>query len=116
MPEHYYDGRNITKYYDVRDITVNVTDFTGVTIRLKGSDSGYSHPDICVDWDYDECWDEIDNSNDLEKLIYEQINPKSWYQNVGSSINKVNGMLIIRQTPEIHHEIRKLLSEIRHID
>ncbi|MCD4656552.1 MAG: hypothetical protein K8S87_03300 [Planctomycetes bacterium] len=108
-PEHYYDGRNIVKIYDVRDITMKIRDFPGVSIRLKGNSTG----DNEIDWVEEEETYEPIIIDDLEDLIPDFVAKGNWDENPGASIQQLSGMLIIRQAPEVHYEIMKLLAEIR---
>ena len=108
-PEHYYDGRNIIKLYDVRDITMKIKNFPGIKIRLKGNSAGNE-----VSWEEEDepIIDGIE-SDDLEEIIPDFVANGNWDENPGASIQQIGGMLLIRQAPEVHYEIMKLLAEIR---
>ena len=109
-PEHYYDGRNTIKIYDVRDITMTIKDFPGITVRLKGNASGN---EAGLEWEPDEeTYDPVE-TDDLEDIIPEFVANGNWDENPGASIHQIGGMLIIRQAPEVHYEIMQLLAEIR---
>ncbi len=108
-PEHYYDGRNIVKIYDVRDLTMEIKNFPGISIRLKGNSTGEN--DIWIE--EDEAKYERIETDILEEIIPDFVANGKWDENPGASIQQLAGMLIIRQAPEVHYEIMKLLSEIR---
>ena len=109
-PEHYYDGRNVVKIYDVRDIVMPIRDFPGIKIRLEGNSTGNT-----VKWEPEDDFkiERIGDVSDLEEIIPEFAAAKSWDENPGASIQQLGGMLIIRQSPEAHVEIMKFLSMIR---
>ena len=110
-PEHYYDGRNMIRLYDVRDLTMKIKDLPGIKVRLKGNDTG----EAGLDWTGEDEEPNVDpiDIDILEEIIPEFVDEDSWEENPGASIQQLAGMLIIRQAPEVHYEIMKFLSQIR---
>ncbi len=108
-PEFYYKGRNVLKIYDVRDITVKIQNFPGFSIRLRGNDTGDNQG---PEWVPDEPVEPV-TVESLEDIIPEFTGGGDWSVNAGASIQQLAGMLIIRQVPEVHLEIMRLLAQIR---
>ena len=108
--EDYYSGRNVVKIYDVKDIACKIKNFQGITIRLRGNAVG-------IEPVFPGCDDDDDVNSvpteDLAEYIPDYTAKENWSNNPGASVQQLAGMLIIRQTPEAHYEIKRFLSQIR---
>ncbi|MGE0435203.1 MAG: hypothetical protein AB7K09_00725 [Planctomycetota bacterium] len=109
-PEEAWKGRTILHIYDVRDLTMRIKNFPGIRIRLRGDDGGGGGGPV---WEDEDEPVEVPTTDDLEEIIPEVCNRESWDNNPEASIMTVMGMLVIRQTPEVHKEIMQLLSQLR---
>ncbi len=102
-------GRPYLKFYDVRDLTLKIQDFPGPDIELKGS--GDQVGPVFPGGE-----DEVKNNIDLDEiteLIKTTCGENSWDENPGCKLAEVNGVLMIRQTANVHAEILKLISMLR---
>lgn len=109
-PERAYQGATVLKIYDVRDLTFKIKDFAGTRIRLRGNDTGGGGGVIFED--EEEEFEPV-SVDDLEDMIPDAVSPDSWDENPDAMILQVAGMLLVRQTPEVHAEIQRLLSQLR---
>ncbi|MGE0434004.1 MAG: hypothetical protein AB7K09_06925 [Planctomycetota bacterium] len=107
--EEAWKGRTVLHIYDVRDLTMKIRNFAGTRIRLRGDESGQAGPI----WIEDEPIVEPTDVDTLTDIIPEVVARDSWSDNPEASIITVMGMLVIRQTPEVHQEIAKLLAQLR---
>ncbi len=108
--EEAWRGRTILHIYDVRDLTMKIKNFPGIRIRLRGDDGGGGGGPV---WDEEDDVVEPTTADELQDIIPEICNRDSWDNNPEASIMTVMGMLIIRQTPEVHREITQLLNQLR---
>lgn len=108
-PETAYAGDTIMRIYDVRDITAKIKNFPGARIRLRSDESG--RPGIEIE-DEDPI-PEPPTADDLEDLIPDAIAPDSWKENPEAMIMIVGGMLVVRQTADVHAQIARFLSQLR---
>ncbi|MCD4656553.1 MAG: hypothetical protein K8S87_03305 [Planctomycetes bacterium] len=109
-PEQYYKGRNVIKIYDTRDINMEIRDFPGFKIRLKGNEPKY---DPGLDWQPPPPIYEPFTPYYLDDYITEFVETDSWDDNYSATVYEFVGMLIVRQVPEVHLEIAKFLRELR---
>jgi hypothetical protein len=91
--------------YDVRAGTFKLRDFPGPRIGITlGEDPPVEEePD-----DAGRTPSGFDNEG-IERLIREQVEPRSWDSPDGGSIASSNGILVVRQTERAHLQIQKLL-------
>ena len=109
--EEAFKGRTVLRIYDVRELTMRIRDFAGARIRLRSDESGA--PGIICIWPEDDEVIERADADTLMDLIPEVVAADSWAQNPEASIITVMGMLVVRQTPEVHAEIATLLAQLR---
>lgn len=95
----------ITKTYDVRDITVKITDFAGPRIRLKAADDSGGGPEIYIDEEK-----ETPTTEDVSDLVQESVKA-DWGGK--ASITLVKGNLIVRAPRGVHKEVATLLNQLR---
>ena len=107
--EEAFKGRTVLRIYDIRELTTKIRDFPGTRIRLRGDEQGG------IDFidEYDEPVVEPTDAEMLMETIEDTVAADSWGQNPEASIMTVMGMLVVRQTPEVHAEIAKLLAQLR---
>ena len=92
--------------YDVQDLTYGLQDFPGVDIALSQDSLG-------VDATEEEGEIQQFTGDDLAELIQNNIHKNAWDDAEGQSIIHNNGLLIVRNTIEVHKAIRKFLSRLR---
>ena len=92
--------------YDVQDLTYGLQDFPGVDISLAQDSLG-------VDTTEEEGEIQQFTGDDLAELIQNNIHKNSWDDAEGQSILHNNGLLIVRNTIEVHKSVRKFLSRLR---
>lgn len=92
--------------YDVQDLTYGLQDFPGVDISLATDSLG-------VDAMEEEGELQQFTGDDLAELIENNIHKEAWDDAEGQSIIHNNGLLIVRNTIEVHKAVRKFLSNLR---
>lgn len=103
-------GRMVVRLHDVRDLTVRVRDFPGTRIRLRGNDNGGGGGPI---WEDEESPVEPIEVDVLQDIISENIAPDSWGDQ--ATIQTVAGQLLVRNSPEVHNQIREFLQNLRDV-
>lgn len=103
-------GKMITDIYDVTELISNKAQYSvDLDIDTEGGSS-----DIGQTSDQSTETGTVDNVTSIIETIQRTIEPDSWYVNGGKgSIFAHGATLIIRQNPEIHEKIRKLLADLR---
>lgn len=99
------DEATISKVYDVRDITVKITDFPAPELKLKPAADSGSGP--IVEFPND---DGIVETEDIVDLIEETIKA-DWGGK--ASVTIVKGNLIVRAPRTVHKEVASLLRQLR---
>lgn len=92
--------------YDVQDLTYGMQDFPGVDISLTVDSIGTATV-------ADEGGRAQFTGDDLANLIKNTIRKDQWEEADGKSIQFQNGLLIIRNSVDIHKSVRKFLSDLR---
>ncbi len=92
--------------YDVQDLTYGIQDFPGVDISLTPDQIGTTVTT-------DEGAKQQFTGEDLANLIKNTIKKDQWEEADGKSVQFQNGLLIVRNSVEIHKSIRKFLSDLR---
>ncbi len=92
--------------YDVQDLTYGMADFPGVDISLSQDSIGTA---IAAG---EEAIQQF-TGEDLANLIKNTIHKDQWEEADGKSIQFQNGLLIVRNSIEMHKQIRKFLSDLR---
>jgi tetratricopeptide (TPR) repeat protein len=92
--------------YDVQDLTYGIQDFPGVDITLSQDSIGTA---VAVD----EGKRVQFTGEDLANLIKNTIHKEQWEEADGKSVQFQNGLLIVRNSIDIHKSIRKFLSDLR---
>ncbi len=92
------------KIYDCSDILYPIRDFPGVEVELKADGPGVVIP---------ESPREADGEIPIVDLVKAHTGGKSWDENPKTSCELRNGLLVVRQTPEVHARIADLLNMLR---
>lgn len=92
------------RIYDVRDLLFPLRDFPGVELQLNDTSVGTTFTD-----DEDEAGEVLP----LEEILQAHTGGKSWDENSKASISLANGLLVVRQSAEVHLQIRRLLGKLR---
>jgi Flp pilus assembly secretin CpaC/tetratricopeptide (TPR) repeat protein len=92
--------------YDVQDLTYGMADFPGVDISLANDAIGTA---VAAGEEAKQQF----TGEDLANLIKNTIHKDQWEEADGKSIQFQNGLLIVRNSIEMHRSIRKFLSDLR---
>jgi Flp pilus assembly secretin CpaC/tetratricopeptide (TPR) repeat protein len=92
--------------YDVQDLTYGMADFPGVDISLAQDSIGTA---VAAGEEAKQQF----TGEDLANLIKNTIHKDQWEEADGKSIQFQNGLLIVRNSIEMHKQIRKFLSDLR---
>jgi type II secretory pathway component GspD/PulD (secretin) len=91
--------------YDCRDILHPIQDFPGVDIQLAVDGSGIGPVVDGGGGDAGEI--------PIAELVRAHTGGKSWDENPKFSIALQNGLLVVKQTPEVHRQVVRLLDMLR---
>jgi hypothetical protein len=89
---------------DVRDLLMPIQDFPGVDISLSEDGAGVT---------FAAAPEEAPKEFPIVDLIKAHVGARSWDENPRTSLNLMNGLLLVRQTPEVIFQIRKVLDSLR---
>lgn len=89
--------------YDCRDILYPVSNFPGVDIDL-GSGVG-----VTINPPDDVAGSEIP----IEEMVRAHTGGRSWEENQKAVCRMQNGLLVIKNTPDVHKQVRRLLDMLR---
>ena len=92
--------------YDVQDLTYGIQDFPGVDISL-------SQETIGTQVAFEEGKKAVFTGDDLANLIKNTIHKEHWEDAEGKSCQFQNGLLIVRNSVDVHKAVRKFLSDLR---
>ncbi len=90
--------------YDCRDILYPIQDFPGVDLDLAqgmgvsivGQDTGSG-----------------DNVFPIEEMVRAHTGGRTWEENPKCGVSLNNGLLVVKNTPEVHKQVRRLLDLLR---
>ncbi len=100
-------GRMYLQPYEVRDIVEGVPDRPGIDLKLSvpGEEEAFEEEE-------EDAKPAVVDAGTLVDLIRASIAPESW--DAGSAnITEQRGVLLVRQTKEVHAKIKQLLTELR---
>lgn len=88
--------------YDCRDILHPVAQFPGVDLDLADVGVIVQQPDV-------------DSGGELpiEEMVRAHTGGRSWEENAKAVCRLQNGLLVIKNTPEVHKQVRRLLDLLR---
>ncbi len=100
-------GRMFLRPYEVRDIVEGVPDKPGIDLKLSvpGEEEALVEEEA-------EAKPTVVDAGRLVDLIRANIDPASW-EVPGANITEQRGVLLVRQTKEVHAKVRQLLTELR---
>lgn len=89
--------------YDCRDILHPVQNFPGVEIDLNAGAGVIVNPP-----------DDVAGSEiPIEELVRAHTGGRSWEENPKAVIRMQNGLLVVKNTPEVHKQVRRMLDLLR---
>ncbi len=100
----------VLQMYDIRDLTFTPVDYPAQDFNLlpSGTDA-----DTFRDGVEDEEPVAFIGPDALLSLIQDNISPDSWTSDPERTIQLMPGTLIVRQTPDVHAQIKQLLDDLR---
>ncbi|WP_428389059.1 hypothetical protein [Mucisphaera sp.] len=106
------------RVYDIRDLLVQIPNFTGapdfdLTAALESQEGGSS---IFSEGDEENDDDEQlreEAIEEIELLVQQSVGTPDEWLNQESTLQELNGQLIVRTSPENHRQVSQLLNDIR---
>ena len=89
--------------YDCRDILYPIQQFPGIDLDLSTISGVIATP----------AEDPVGGEMPIEELVRAHTGGRSWEENSKASIKMQNGLLVIKNTPEVHQQVRRLLDLLR---
>ena len=93
------------RLFDVRDILYPIQDFPGVDLVLSGDSLGVAAQMMDIQ--------EQPAEMPIEELVRAHTGGNSWDENERASVSLQNGLLIVKNTPEVFRQITRLLNMLR---
>ncbi len=90
--------------YDCRDILYPISNFPGIDLDLNANGPG-----VVVQPDAGDAGSEIP----IEEMVRAHTGGRSWEENQKAVCKMRNGLLVIKNTPEVHKQVRRLLDLLR---
>jgi hypothetical protein len=90
--------------YDCRDILYPIHDFPGVDIDLSGDAKGVIFQDP---------GGTEGGEVPIEELVRAHTGGRSWEENQKCVCKMTNGLLVIKNTPDVHKQVQRLLDMLR---
>ncbi len=104
VPESKLKSEVRLEIIDVRDLLMPIRDFPGVDITLNEDTSGAT---------FNAAPDDARPEFPIVELLKAHTGGKTWDENPKASLQLMNGLLVIKQTPEVIAQIRKILGSLR---
>lgn len=108
--------KKVVDFYDVRDLTTKINNFPGIEINLNPSGiipgGGLGGFDEFGGGFGEAEENKVFESDSLMRVIRTAVDP-AWDEDPGNRMDYKSGTLVVRQTPEVHRKIQKLLSDLR---
>jgi type II secretory pathway component GspD/PulD (secretin) len=89
--------------YDCRDILYPIQQFPGIDLDLSTISGVVATP----------ADDVTGGEMPIEEMVRAHTGGRSWEENSKASIKMQNGLLVIKNTPEVHKQVRRLLDLLR---
>ncbi|MBI4565207.1 MAG: hypothetical protein HY716_10990 [Planctomycetes bacterium] len=102
-PREEFDKDVKLELIDVRDLLYPIRDFPGVEMTLTDAGAGLTALSEAVE----------PAEFPLVDLIQAHVGGRSWQENPRTSIRLSNGILVVRQTPEVIAQIRRVVDYLR---
>jgi hypothetical protein len=90
--------------YDCRDILYPISNFPGIDLDLNASGPG-----VILQAAPEDPGSEIP----IEEMVRAHTGGRSWEENPKAVVKMQNGLLVVKNTPEVHKQIRRLLDLLR---
>src|SRR5579862_4686459 len=90
--------------YDCRDILYPITNFPGIDLDLNANGPG-----VIMGPDPGDTGGEIP----IEEMVRAHTGGRSWEENPKAVCRMQNGLLVIKNTPEVHKQVHRLLDLLR---
>jgi len=90
--------------YDCRDILYPISNFPGIDLDLNASGPG-----VILQTPPEDAGSEIP----IEEMVRAHTGGRSWEENPKAVVKMQNGLLVVKNTPEVHKQIRRLLDLLR---
>jgi type II secretory pathway component GspD/PulD (secretin) len=90
--------------YDCRDILYPISQFPGIDLDLSAAGPG-----VILQPDQGDSGSEIP----IEEMVRAHTGGRSWEENPKAVVKMQNGLLVVKNTPEVHKQIRRLLDLLR---
>ncbi len=91
--------------YDCRDILYPISNFPGIDLDLNANGPGIiAQPDAGADGG---------GEIPIEEMVRAHTGGRSWEENQKAVCKMQNGLLVIKNTPEVHKQVRRLLDLLR---
>jgi len=103
-PESELKSEILLEIFDVRDLLMPIRDFPGADITLADDGVGAT---------FASATDETPPEFPIVDLVKAHTGGKAWDENPRASIQLNGGLLIVRQTPEVIAQIRKVIGFLR---
>lgn len=103
-------GNVVPRVYEVRDLTINLTNFKPPTLKLRPGPAGEA-AQAAIFGDVDEPTVETEPDQLLE-LVKQNVAPASW-EVEGRDLQINSGQLVAVTTPEIHQQVYDFLEDLR---
>lgn len=89
---------------DVRDLLIPIRDFPGAEITLSADSAGAAFSPVA---------DDAPADFPIVELLKAHVGGKTWDDNPRASMQLMNGLLLVRQTPEVIAQVRHVLIGLR---
>ncbi|MFH1022552.1 MAG: hypothetical protein V1809_04130 [Planctomycetota bacterium] len=100
------------RFYDIRDLTVKLSDYAGPDINLSaGGGGGAAGGNLFGNEPAAET--AAPTGDEIKDMVKNLVARESWEQNPNFSIEYRNGQLVVNQTPEVQRQIQDFLSAMR---
>ena len=93
-----------TEIYDVRDLLFPIKDFPGVDFSLAPDNFGGVTAS-------DDSGTPVEIP--IEEIVKAHTGGKTWDENPKASVSLQNGLLVVKQTKEVHQQIKRLIGKLR---
>ncbi|HLY72514.1 MAG TPA: hypothetical protein VKU80_00210 [Planctomycetota bacterium] len=90
--------------YDCRDILYPISQFPGIDLDLSAAGPG-----VIIQPDAGDSGSEIP----IEEMVRAHTGGRSWEENPKAVVKMQNGLLVVKNTPEVHKQILRLLDLLR---
>ncbi len=105
VPEEELKARVTLRIYDLGDLTMPLTEFPGGELSIGEHGVVIGPPELAVD--------STDLAGYLTEVFQSFTGRAAWNDNPNASLLIQNGLLIVRQTREVHAKLERLLGMLR---